>query len=145
MGGDIFLHVHCEKWIPNIKNAYLQDMKKWCIITLSIKKVKKRRVSMSNLSNTSTIKAPKSTFWEKLNRQKYLQMMVWPGIIWMFVFNYIPMGGIMIAFRDYKITRGIFEGDWVGFEYFVEFLTDPSFANVMRRKLRYLCSNAEYK
>ena len=36
--------------------------------------------------------------------QKYLQLMVLPGIIWMLVFNYIPMGGIVIAFKKFRIT-----------------------------------------
>lgn len=66
-------------------------------------------------------------FW----RQRYLQLMVIPGIIWMIIFNYIPMVGIVIGFKNFKITKSIWEAPWVGFEHFAEFFHDDSFANVM--------------
>jgi putative aldouronate transport system permease protein len=63
--------------------------------------------------------------------QKYLQLMVLPGIIWMLVFNYIPMGGIVIAFKKFKITKTISEAPWVNFKYFEEFFGDSNFVEVM--------------
>ena len=69
----------------------------------------------------------KQVFWN----QRYLQAMVIPGIIWMFVFNYLPMGGIVIAFKKYKITKTIFSAPWVGFEYFKEFFTDSNFQDIL--------------
>jgi putative aldouronate transport system permease protein len=63
--------------------------------------------------------------------QKYLQFMVLPGIIWMIVFNYIPMGGIIIAFKKYKITKTIGEAPWVGLKYFKEFFQDTNFSDIM--------------
>ncbi|OON96420.1 MAG: protein lplB [Epulopiscium sp. Nele67-Bin005] len=79
--------------------------------------------------------APKASFGERLKKQKYLQMMVWPGIIWMFIFNYIPMSGIIIAFKDYKITGTMWGAPWAGLSHFKEFLTDPSFMNIMQNTL----------
>lgn len=66
-------------------------------------------------------------FWN----QRILQLMVLPGIIWMIVFNYIPMGGIIIAFKKYKITRTIAEAPWVGLKYFEEFFKDTNFLNII--------------
>lgn len=63
--------------------------------------------------------------------QRYLQAMVIPGILWMLVFNYLPMGGIVIAFKKYKITKTIFEAQWVGFQYFKEFFSDINFEDIM--------------
>lgn len=68
-------------------------------------------------------------------RQRYLQLMVLPGIIWMLIFNYLPMYGITIAFRDFKITKPISQAAWVGFTYFTEFMNDPVFWNVMKNTL----------
>lgn len=68
---------------------------------------------------------------QKWWNQKYLQLMVLPGIIWMLVFNYIPMGGIVIAFKKFKITKSIGEAPWVGFRYFEEFFTDTNFGDIM--------------
>ena len=67
--------------------------------------------------------------------QRYLQLMVIPGIIWMFVFNYIPMGGIVIAFKKFKITKTIAEAPWVGFKYFNEFFSDSNFFDVLTNTL----------
>lgn len=76
-------------------------------------------------------KRKKSVTMRRLMNQKYLQLMVIPGIIWMLIFNYIPMGGIIIAFKKFKITKSIAEAPWVGFKYFEEFLHDSNFSNIM--------------
>jgi len=64
-------------------------------------------------------------------KQRYLQFMVIPGLIWMLIFNYVPMGGIVIAFKKFKITRPISEAPWVGFQYFIEFFQDSNFKDIM--------------
>lgn len=71
----------------------------------------------------------------KLWEQKYLYLMVLPGIIWMLVFNYWPMYGIVIAFKNYNITKPIMAAPWVGFDHFVEFFKDPRFALVLKNTL----------
>ena len=42
---------------------------------------------------------PKKSFWVRLHEEKYLQVMALLGILWMLIFNYIPMYGILIAFK----------------------------------------------
>ena len=55
------------------------------------------------------------TIWRK-NWQLYL--LVLPAVVYIFVFNYMPMYGVQIAFRDYKAVNGIFGSEWVGLKYF---------------------------
>ena len=62
-------------------------------------------------------------FW----KQRQLQAMVWPGIIWMAVFSYIPLVFLYIAFTDYRISVPLFENDFVGLKHFIAFLTDDRF------------------
>ena len=67
-----------------------------------------------------------------------LQMFVLAGILYIFIFHYIPMFGLIIGFKDYKITTGIagmFTSDWVGLKYFKEFFTDYKFGELMRNTL----------
>ena len=64
-------------------------------------------------------------------KQRALQMMVLPGVIWMIIFSYLPMVGIQIAFKDFKITRPMSDARWVGFEHFIEFFNDDRFVNIM--------------
>ena len=69
------------------------------------------------------------------SEQFQLQSLIWPGLICCFIFCYIPMYGIIIAFQDYNILSSISGTEWVGLKYFKEFLTDPSLGNVMRNTL----------
>lgn len=73
-------------------------------------------------------------FW----KQRALQMFVLAGVVYIFIFNYIPMVGLIIGFKDYKITSGLpgmFTSQWVGFKYFKEFFTDYKFGQLMRNTL----------
>jgi putative aldouronate transport system permease protein len=67
-----------------------------------------------------------------------IQSMVWPGIIFMIIFNFIPMFGITIAFKNYSVVQGIagfFDDKWVGLKNFVDFITDDKFGRVLRNTL----------
>ncbi|WP_256865509.1 sugar ABC transporter permease [Paenibacillus sp. 32352] len=50
-----------------------------------------------------------------------LMLMALPGVIYLLLFKYLPMGGIVIAFKDYNFSEGILGSDWVGLKNF-EFL-----------------------
>lgn len=78
-----------------------------------------------------SLKKVLSSMW----KQRYLQLMVMPGIIWMLIFNYIPMGGIVIAFKDFKITKSISAAPWVQFKHFIDFFQDDAFVNIMANTL----------
>ena len=57
------------------------------------------------------------------NYQLYLLILLPLAIL--ILFKYIPMYGIQIAFRDFKITKGITDGRWVGLKYFKKFFNSP--------------------
>ena len=57
------------------------------------------------------------------------------GVAWMIIFNFIPMYGGIIAFKDYDIIRTIAEAPWVGLKHFKEFLADENFGYVMKNTL----------
>jgi putative aldouronate transport system permease protein len=87
---------------------------------------------------------PKKSFWARLREEKYLQLMALLGIAWMIVFNYIPMYGILIAFKkNFFITTPLFSKKffttpWAthhGFQHFLEFFKDDEFFNVMGNTL----------
>ncbi|ALS26475.1 protein lplB [Paenibacillus sp. 32O-W] len=71
----------------------------------------------------------------RLAAQRYLQAMALLGVAWMVVFNYIPMYGIVIAFKDFSIIRSVAEAPWVGLEHFKAFLEDEELPNVIRNTL----------
>jgi putative aldouronate transport system permease protein len=71
----------------------------------------------------------------RLLAQRDLQLMALLGLAWMFIFNYLPMYGIVIAFKNYNILKPVWAAPWAGFEHFREFFTDGSFVRVMRNTL----------
>ncbi|MDQ8738143.1 ABC transporter permease subunit [Paenibacillus sp. LHD-38] len=76
--------------------------------------------------------------WKQLRRQIYPQTFVLLGILFLIIFSYIPMFGILMAFKDYKIStgvQGIFTSDWVGLKYFSEFVSDYRFIDLVRNTL----------
>lgn len=80
-----------------------------------------------NITSPSLYKRP-SRFWLRLWRQWGLQLMVIPGVLWMLIFNYLPMGGILMAFKNFRLSyKSIFQGAWLGFDNFSEFFKDDYF------------------
>ncbi|CAM4296071.1 MAG: ABC transporter permease subunit [Paenibacillus macerans] len=73
--------------------------------------------------------------WGRLYAQRHIQIMALLGVAWMIVFNYVPMYGIIIAFKEYNIVRSVAEAPWVGFDHFKEFFQDDNFVNVMKNTL----------
>lgn len=72
-------------------------------------------------------KVKRKKFWAKLKRQRVLQVFVLSGILYLLIFNYAPMAGILVAFKKYSIKDGfwgIFRNEWVGLKYFQEFFND---------------------
>lgn len=70
-------------------------------------------------------RSPVARFLKKLANQGWLQLMVIPGIIWLIVFCYVPMYGIVIAFQDYRPGRdSFFSGAFAGFKHFEAFFHD---------------------
>jgi len=70
-----------------------------------------------------------------LIQNKYLYFMALPVIAYYIIFHYIPIGGLVIAFKNYKPAIGIWASQWVGVKYFVEFLTGPHFKRVVGNTL----------
>ena len=58
------------------------------------------------------------TFLKKLNKYKLLLLMLLPAVIFFIVFSYIPMAGVVIAFKRFDYRGGVFGSPWVGFDNF---------------------------
>ena len=69
-------------------------------------------------------------------RQWQLWLMVLPALAIILVFNYIPMYGIQLAFREFDFTKGLTGGEFVGFKYFQQFFESPMFQTVIVNTLR---------
>lgn len=80
----------------------------------------------------------KNKFWIKFKAQGMLQVFALMGVLYLIVFNYLPMFGIILAFKDYHIVTGIkgfFTSKWVGLRWFNEFFNDIEFWPVVRNTI----------
>jgi len=68
----------------------------------------------------------------RILRHKYRLCMLIPVVLWFIVFHYLPMAGIIAAFQDYRPARGYLGSEWVGFRYFIQFLTGYHFPVIIR-------------
>ncbi len=71
----------------------------------------------------------------KIKKSLPLYLLLLPAVVYVFIFNYIPMYGIQIAFRDFSTRRGIWGSEWVGLEYFIKFINHPDFIKLMKNTL----------
>ena len=81
----------------------------------------------------------KNGFWQRaakdMRRNKQIYLMWLPVLAFYLIFHYAPMGGLVIAFKNYKPTKGIWGSKWVGFKYFIDFLTGPYAWRLIRNTL----------
>lgn len=103
--------------------------------TLKMKKVHKMRTK-NKQENLVDIEVSKKTFWSTLKSNKELLLLTLPGAIWFLIFAYLPMFGVTIAFKDWRIHGNFFESwlksDWVWLENF-KFLFKSSDAWLITR------------
>ncbi|GLC89654.1 ABC transporter permease [Lysinibacillus piscis] len=59
-----------------------------------------------------------------------------PAFLLVFVFNYIPMYGVTIAFKDFSPIKGIAESPWVGLKHFSSFLHSPNFTDIFLNTIK---------
>jgi putative aldouronate transport system permease protein len=66
----------------------------------------------------------------------FLYLLIAPAVILTLIFKYVPMYGVVIAFKDYSYSKGILGSEWVGFEYFMKFLNAPNFEPIFWNTLK---------
>ncbi len=62
-------------------------------------------------------------------------LMLLPVVAWFFVFHYMPMGGVVMAFEDYNFRRGLLGSEWVGLKNFTDFFTSYYFGRLLKNTL----------
>lgn len=67
----------------------------------------------------------------RLWRERYLFLLLLPGLLYFIVYKYIPMAGIVLAFKDYNPFQGILHSPWVGFKHFKTIFEDAEVLRVL--------------
>lgn len=74
---------------------------------------------------------------KRLKWKKFWQcyLMVAIPVSFVFVFNYLPMGGVLMAFEDFSFKKGLFGSEWIGLKNFKAFFENPMFTQLLRNTL----------
>lgn len=95
-------------------------------------------VSATDLNKNTHAPAAKranSSKWKLAMRNLDYYLLLIPGLIFLAIFKYTPMYGVVIAFQDFNIFEGISGSDWVGFEQFQKLIHSEEFAQVFTNTL----------
>ncbi|REE69729.1 carbohydrate ABC transporter membrane protein 1 (CUT1 family) [Paenibacillus taihuensis] len=91
--------------------------------------------SAKSIMKTRSGTSGPNRFLREFVQQKYLYLMVLPGFLIVLVFAYFPMYGVLVAFKDYNVAKGIWGSEWVGFKYFKQFLDNPMALRTIKNTL----------
>ncbi|MCM3632663.1 ABC transporter permease [Paenibacillus camelliae] len=93
----------------------------------------KMSLAMSNRSNAE--KTPFRRLVDSIIKHRWLYVLAIPGFLYLIVFKYFPMWGLMIAFKEYNPYAGFWGSQWVGFEHFKELFESRNFYIMLRNTL----------
>src|ERR1700730_16750904 len=65
-------------------------------------------------------------------KYKFLYALMLPGILWYIIYRYLPMAGLIIAFKEYNFALGIWNSPWVGMKYFHYLFSSSDFYTVLK-------------
>lgn len=77
----------------------------------------------------------RDTLWKRLLWDKWMYLMLLPGILYFLVFKIAPMWGILIAFQNYSPFLGFLKSEWVGLTNFTDFFKNSDFIKLFRNTL----------
>ncbi len=74
---------------------------------------------------------------KKKRKKSYLELylLIALPVLFVVVFNYVPMFGILLAFKDYSIRKGILGSPWAGFKYFRQLFSIPIFPTILKNTI----------
>jgi len=81
------------------------------------------------VTERSRMKILMTSIWK--NRAFYLMLL--PGLVWYFIYKYLPMYGVIIAFKEYNFSDGILGSPWADpwYKYFQQFFESPYFSQLL--------------
>ena len=75
------------------------------------------------------------SYMKKVKRYKQLYLLAIIPFLFVVLFNYIPMSGILLAFKDYSLRKGILGSPWAGLKYFRQLFTIPIFPTILKNTI----------
>jgi len=90
---------------------------------------------VTELDSVQPSKHYRPSVMSRLKRDRWLYILLMPGLLYFLIFKYVPMWGVMLAFKNYQPYSGFFKSAWVGFDHFQLFFSNPEFFMLLRNTL----------
>lgn len=94
-----------------------------------------QRETMATAAAKAAFSHKEKPLWKRFIMQWQVHVMVFPALIFILIFNYFPMYGVLMAFQDYNLFGGFFGSKWAGLKHFEAFFNSPDFFRVMRNTI----------
>ncbi|SFL01190.1 putative aldouronate transport system permease protein [Paenibacillus sp. 1_12] len=70
---------------------------------------------------------PTNKRWARIKRNRYIYLLMSAGVIYFFLFKFLPIWGLLLSFQDYSPFKGFFGSSWVGFKHFSNLFQSEQF------------------
>lgn len=90
---------------------------------------------MKTKADHPAVKVRRKSLGRRMLDHWQIYLLLLPAVIYFIFFYYWPMAGLQIAFRDYRVSKGIWGSAWVGFKYFRKFFNHPQCWKIIRNTL----------
>ena len=89
----------------------------------------------NSIRSTNKAVKLKSPFFKGIRRSSWLYLIFAIPFLYYIIFHYAPLYGIILAFKDFQIMKGIMGSPWAGFTHFQKFIFEPYFWKLVRNTL----------
>jgi putative aldouronate transport system permease protein len=86
---------------------------------------------MEIIAESRTVKKKRNSLASRLWKEKYLYLLLLPGLAYFIIYRYFPMLGNIIAFQDFSAFKGFLHSDWVGMKHFKKIFEDSEVIRVI--------------
>lgn len=91
--------------------------------------------ALQKTKNADAKKTRRQHVLHRIRMDKWLYILMIPGLLHILIFKYAPMYGVLIAFKDFNPYTGFFDSEWVGLKHFTQFFNSANFKNLFSNTL----------
>ena len=95
------------------------------IMSLEVGELKRKKLQKTRKWSAAALK-------KNIRKNYELYLFVLPAFLVLILFNYVPIYGLQIAFKEFIPSKGILGSQWVGLKHFIRFVTGYQFGNLMK-------------
>ncbi len=93
------------------------------------------RVNLNTAGSKKRIGMNRKSLVKRIVDYRYIYLLGLPGLVVLFLFQYLPLSGILMAFQNYNPHLGLIGSEWVGLKHFKVLFADPKFYSMLRNTL----------